>query len=152
MKISIKALGTLLLLVTAFASCKKDADTVVSKTTLLTQQPWKLTAYTTVRLSDGVTTDGFAPMSTCYKDDEYVFKSDLSYEGNAGATKCSPGDPQVFQTGTWRFTNNEASLERTISAGSGIGVFVFMVSSLTTTELKTQTEDGTYRHVLTYSH
>jgi|CXWL01.1.fsa_nt_gi hypothetical protein len=134
-------------------SCSKSKETPpLSKTTLLSQQPWILKAYSVVRLSDGFTQDGYGSMSACYKDDQYVFEADNTYEGNAGAAKCSPADPQVFQSGTWRFTNSETKLERVITSGSGVGTYEFSVISLTATELKINTEDGTYNHIITYSH
>jgi hypothetical protein len=142
----------LLLAIASAIGCSKEKETPLTNNQLLTKQPWVLKAYTTVRISDGVTQDGYGPMSLCYKDDEYIFKANNTYEGNAGATKCNPADSQVFQTGTWQFANNETKLQRVITTGSGIGTIDFTVMNLTDTELKLNTADGTYNHILIYSH
>lgn len=135
-------------------SCKKDEQQqpTPSKTVLLTRGGWVLTAYTQVRLSDGFSQDAYAPMSSCNRDDVYTFKADLTYEGSVGATKCSQAQPQVFQSGTWRFDDNETVLEREITSGSNIGLMRFTVVSISATELKLQLNDGSFNHNVTYSH
>lgn len=137
-----------------FCSCKKNTEpaATLSRTALITSSGWTLTAYTQVRMADGFSQDAYAPMSACYKDDVYTFKPDYTYEGSVGPVKCSPAQPQVFQSGTWRFDNNETILERNITAGSNISVTRFTVVSVTTSELKLQLNDGTYIHNVTYSH
>jgi hypothetical protein len=153
MQTLIKQALPVLAIVLLSIGCGKGKDRPKeSKTTLIGKQPWLLRAYSVVRISDGFTQDAFAPMSACYKDDHYVFMTNNTYQGNAGATKCDPSDPQVFQTGTWRFINDEAKLERIITTGIGIGTIEFGVLSLSATELKIQTEDALQRHILTYSH
>lgn len=142
----------LLLAIATAIGCSKQKETPLTNNQLLAKQPWVLKAYTTVRISDGVTQDGYGPMSLCYKDDEYIFKLNNTYEGNAGAAKCDPADPQVFQTGTWQLINSDTKLQRVITTGFGIGTIEFIVMSLTATELKISTADATYNHILTYSH
>lgn len=135
------------------SSCKKNLQQPTpSKTVLLTQGGWTLTAYTQVRLSDGFTQDAYALMSACNKDDVYTFKTYFTYEGSVGATKCSQTQPQVFQSGTWQFDNNETILERNITSGSNISVVRFTVVSISATELKLQLNDGSFYHNVTYSH
>lgn len=131
-------------------SCKKDEQH--NKTELLTRGSWKLKAYTVTRLSDGLVTDAYAPISACYRDDQYIYKPDMSYEGNAGATKCAASDPQIFSMGTWHFKNNETTLERTITSGTGIGTIEFTVASVTVNELRLSVEDGGNRHDLRFEH
>ncbi len=150
MKSLIKVMMIFFVTLTLFTSCKKGNE--LSKAELISKQPWILKAYTTTRLSDGVVSDAFGPISTCYKDDQYFFKADMTYEGSAGATKCSASDPQVFQTGTWKFTANETIVERMITTGFGIGTLAFKVVSLSATELKVSVEDGTFKHEISYSH
>lgn len=130
--------------------CKKDNEQ--SKTQLISQQPWILTAYTITRLSDGQVTDGFAPITPCYRDDKYIFKPDFTYEGNAGTIKCAPADPQVFSIGSWKFKSNETILERITTTGVGIGTSEFNVVSLSANEMILSIEDGTYQHLVKYSH
>ncbi len=149
-----KHIFKLLLAILLLNGCKKDKQQqpALSKTVLLTQRGWILTAYTQVRLSDGLSQDAYAPMSACYKDDVYTFKADFTYEGSVGATKCSQSQAQVFQAGSWRFDNNESILERNITSGSNIGSVRFTVVSITATELKLQLNDGSFNHNVTYSH
>ena len=135
---------------TGLLACKKEEN--LTKTELLSKQSWILRAYTSTRLSDGVVVDAYAPMSDCYKDDQYVYNANMTYEGNAGATKCSAADPQVFSTGSWQFKNNETVLERTIVSGIGIGTTEFEIVSLSTHELSLRLEDGSNRHELRFSH
>ncbi len=133
------------------SSCKKDKE--ISQTELLTKQPWKLTAFIQKNLTTGAEQDNFAPMSTCYKDDNYVYKPDMSFEANAGAVKCNAADPQVFQSGSWRFTNNETILETTITSGNSAGsVFEYSITSVTGTTLKMHTVQGGSDYIFTFSH
>jgi hypothetical protein len=46
----------------------------------------------------------------CQKDDITVFKANMTYEENEGATKCDNDDPQVFDEGTWSFKDNETKI------------------------------------------
>lgn len=150
MKILLKSAFVFLVTVGLFTSCKKDKE--ISRTALISQQPWILKAYTATTLSDGTVNDGFAPMSICYKDDQYVYKANMTYEGNAGTTKCSAADPQVFSTGTWKFTNNETVLERIITTGVSVGMVDFKIISLTGNELIISLDESGYHHELKFSH
>lgn len=141
----------LLIAAACFTSCKKDNAAKLSGTQLISKQSWKLTALTQT-LSTGEVQDMFAPMSACYRDDEYVYRADLTCESNAGATKCLSTDPQVFSSGTWKFINSEKGLERTITYGLGMGVVVFKVVVLTETQLKLASEDSGITYTLTFSH
>lgn len=135
-------------LILVISSCKKDKET--SKKELLTNQPWKLTSFIQKNLSTGAEQDNYAPMSACYKDDLYVYKADYSFEANAGATKCNSTDPQVFQTGSWSFKNNETVLETAI-AGSG-NVFEYTIISISGSELKMHTIEAGNDYIFTFSH
>lgn len=139
------------LAVVCVASCKKHTPESRSNTQLITSQSWKLTALTQT-LSTGDVQDMFAPMSACYRDDEYVFKANQAYESNAGAAKCSSTDSQVFASGTWKFINNETEVERVTTAGLGIGVVVFKLLVLTETQLKLTSQEGGIQYTLTFSH
>lgn len=144
----------ILLLITAacFSSCKKTDPATLTKLQLISQQSWKLIAGTQQQLPAGTVQDLFAPMSACYRDDEYVYSANLNYEGNAGAAKCAAADPQVFATGTWRFINNETQVERTTTAGIGIGTVIFQVVQLTESRLQLKSTDANFEYLLTFSH
>ena len=47
----------------------------------------------------------------CQKDNYYQFNSDGAYQLNDGPTKCAPTDPQIIETGTWSFLDNETKLQ-----------------------------------------
>ncbi len=141
----------LLSAIVILSSCKKEE--APSQTELLTKQPWKLTSFIQKKLSTGAEQDNFAPMSDCYKDDNFVYKPDMSFEGNAGAIKCNNTDPQVFQSGSWSFKNNETIIETVISSGLSAGsIFEYTVTSITPTTLKMHTVQGGNDYLFTFSH
>ena len=47
----------------------------------------------------------------CKKDDEILFKSDLSYVLSQGASKCDPSDPDISDIATWKFLENETKID-----------------------------------------
>lgn len=86
-------------------SCKKD-DESKSKTDLLTAGSW---------VQVGATEDGEDVWATdydaCEKDDITTFNADGTYKIDEGATKCDPDDPQISQSGIWKFTSGETKIE-----------------------------------------
>jgi hypothetical protein len=140
-----------LIITLSLSSCKKDNE--LSKSELLTKQPWKMTVFIEKNLSTGTEQDKFGPMSACYKDDDFVYKPDMSFEANAGTTKCDPADPEVFQTGSWRFKDNETILETVITSGLSTGsTFEYDVISITATELRLHTVQSGSDYQFTFSH
>ncbi|AYA38164.1 hypothetical protein D3Y59_14620 [Hymenobacter oligotrophus] len=107
------ALGAAALL----SSCKKDKDKdevkPKTKTELLTDKSWMMTAQTItpgLRTSSGeVVTDLYAQMDACDQDDLLQFAKPDGYTLNEGATKCNPNGPQSYP-GTWSFGSNESTL------------------------------------------
>ena len=147
-----KPFSTFIFAVIIFTSCKKDEAAERSSTELISKQSWKLTAGTQQQLPAGSVQDIFAPMSACYRDDQFVYNANLTYEGNAGVTKCSPADPQVFASGTWKFINSETQVERITTSGIGVGTIVFSVMILTESQLKLKATDSGFEYILTFSH
>ena len=147
-----KALMLLLLSAACLVCCKKEEAAKSSNTELISKLPWKLIAGTQQQLPAGSVQDIFAPMSACYRDDQFVYNANLTYEGNAGVTKCSPADPQVFASGTWKFINSETQVERITTSGIGVGTIVFSVLTLTESQLKLKATDGGFEYILTFSH
>ncbi|MFN4146935.1 MAG: lipocalin family protein [Runella sp.] len=79
----------------------------VSKTELLAgtqSREWRLTS----SLIDG--REVFQQAQPCVRDDKWVFRVNKTYEINEGLTKCRTQDPQVYETGTWKFGAAEAEL------------------------------------------
>jgi len=142
----------LLLAAACIISCKKEEAAKCSNTQLISQQTWKLIAGTQQQLPAGTLQDVYAPMAACYRDDEFVYKSDLTYEGKAGAVKCNAADPQIFATGTWKFINNETQVERITDTGIGMGTVVFSVMALSETQLILKATEGGFEYILTFSH
>lgn len=101
----------------SLASCKKDNPT---KTELLTNKDWKLTAATVdpgLNVGGTVITDYYAQMSACEKDNLLRFSAPNLVVVDEGATMCNTGDPQT-QSGTWSFNSTETIL--TIAFGSTV--------------------------------
>lgn len=146
-----KAVFILVIAAICFISCKKEEAAKASNTELISKKSWKLVALTQT-LSTGEVQDMYAPMSTCYRDDEYIYRSNLTFEGNAGVSKCTASDPQVFASGTWKFINNETAVERTTTSGIGIGTSIFSVVTLTETTMKLRATDSGTEYNLTFSH
>ncbi|HET9431464.1 MAG TPA: lipocalin family protein [Chitinophagaceae bacterium] len=106
----LKPTALLLIFALGFTSCSKDDDPAPkSKTTLLTQKDWVMTKLEG-KVNNEPYLDIFPSLDACFKDDRYVFKTGNTFEFNEGPTKCDPADPQIYETGSWAFTNNETKI------------------------------------------
>lgn len=92
--------------------CKKDNNAVAkSKTQLLTEKTWKL-----VKLEQRINTaDPWSDITAanympCELDDIFTFTSAGVFTETEGATKCSPSDPDLVDSGNWSFQSNETIL------------------------------------------
>jgi hypothetical protein len=150
---------SLLSLTFMISACKKD-KVVSSKTSLLTAGSWKMTAFTidpAYPIYDsnfnitGYTTDMFATMDACDKDDTHLFKVDYSVVTDEGATKCDPANPQTT-TGTWSLNSDETVITITEDGVSQTATLLELTSSVlkfkTTDTFGTETETNT----ITFSH
>lgn len=128
--------------------CVKEE--VLSKTDLLTQKSWVFTAIRS-QTNGGNWTDEFSSFTACEKDNTVTFTSSGSYIVDEGATKCRSTDPQVQESGTWRFTTNETK----ISIGSTSSE-VWSVLQLDANVLKIQVQSTsgttTYTTEATFGH
>lgn len=118
---------TAVVFLTQIIACKKD-NPQPSKTALLSKS-WKTIAAT----SNGQ--DVFTAMSSCSKDDLFILTSDGKYSYDEGPTKCNSSDPQVYETGTWVFQDNQTKLT-TATTGGGGGSITYSIVELTSSELK----------------
>ena len=129
------------------AGCSKsvDSNTTVNftKTQLLTKADWIQTGSDTKLTTETVWTDNFARNSACSKDDRIVFRANGTFEINEGPTKCSPSDPQIQETGTWSFAQNETVFFITISGQQSDN---FTIVTLTT-DLLVFTRTDTYNGI-----
>jgi hypothetical protein len=97
------------------SACKKTADSPAptsSRTDLLVAKNWRLSTV-------NITLNGFPIPSNlvvqeCLLDDFYKFNPDKTLLQDAGATKCSPTDPQTL-TGTWTLSNDQNKLTIAVS-------------------------------------
>lgn len=87
------------------SACKKDEPT---RTELLTGKNWRISAATVnpaLDLGTGTpTSDFFALIPTCAKDNILNFSANGTVISDEGATKCDSNDPQT-SSGTWVFKN-----------------------------------------------
>ena len=153
-KIFLQLLIPLFAVVVIFISCKKDKkdNATKTKTELLTTGTWKFTAAVITPAydyyGDGVmTTNIFAIMKACEKDDFEIYKTNGIWEYHEGPTTCYPSNPQEFSD-SWYFADNETKLF--------VGSDELIILALTETALKvrytfeaagiTYTEEDTYGH------
>jgi hypothetical protein len=136
-------------------SCKKSSEgETKSKTTLLTQQAWKVKSIgidlNKDGISDGDATDYF---SACQLDNSWLFKADGTGVGEEGLSKCEPDDPQSANF-IWAFKNNETILSGTYNlAGKDL-----TIASITGTNMVVSYDDdflamgSTQRAIITLQH
>ena len=91
-------------------SCKKSDPK--SRTELITQSGWKIVKSES-KTGTGPWVDNTSGYAPCDKDNVLGFSTNGNFEFNEGATKCSPLDPQIIQSGTWVFTNGETKISVT---------------------------------------
>ena len=98
-------LPLLLLTLIAVAGCGKDP--VLTKADLLAKA-WKYKSFSAS--AGALTVDVLSQMRPCELDDIYRFKSDKTFAVEEGLTKCAPTDPQIKESGPWRFNAAETKL------------------------------------------
>jgi hypothetical protein len=135
-------LGAMLL---SFVACKKEDpqpddnnnnNSGNNKSSILTSGTWKLAASHTVLEYEGRTesSDLFAAMPQCMRDNIYTFNKDNTATLDEGASKCSPTDPQQRSAGTWALSQNDTKLKMTEN-GAVVNADVLTLNS-TTLEVK----------------
>ena len=143
----------------SITGCGKSGSTTssgTSKTDLLTKQDWVVTVMQHKAVNGSVWTDDYGSFKSCQKDDRVVFRTNNTYEGNEGPTKCNPNDPQIKATGTWTFAENETIL--VVKDAIGTQIFYATIQTLSTSSLSLsftivdQTSGVTYQFLETYSH
>lgn len=120
--------------------CSKSSDPAPaaqpSRTDLLTAHNWRLSAGTYVVTENGATTttDLYARLDACAKDNFSKYNVDHSSFQDGGVIKCSPTEPQVLTTSTWALLTNDTELSVTAN-GSGATTYIYKITALTTTTL-----------------
>ncbi len=105
----------ILILVLFCCSCgKEDA---LTKTDLLTQAPWILTASIfepPLQTEEGSIVNWYAAMPDCIRDDIFHYYPSGVYTNAEGASRCNPGDAEIWEVGVWTFNEEETKLYKGI--------------------------------------
>jgi hypothetical protein len=135
-------------------SCSKGngaQTTPKSKTTLLSQSSWKLIKAAEKNASATLWNDVATVITSCRRDDIYIFRTDGTWELNKGPTKCDPSDPQIFLSGTWLFANSKTQIKRYEGAWTSLLV-TYNVERLDETTFIITTTSGSIYTRNTYEH
>lgn len=156
----IKILLVCLLATTLFNGCKKDEEptttpTPSSKKATLIDKNWKLTAYTSnpgYDMGSGPMTNLIGYIPPCELNDITVYTTSNTYTIDEGATKCSAGNPQTKESGTWAFNSGETTLTRTPSVGVAKEYPIVTLNETTLSLTESLTTGGTtYVFTKTYT-
>jgi len=108
------------LLLLLIAACSEDVKpipyTYPQHFTGTESRTWKLSGIVIKQAGKGDVNireaDLPSALGSCVADDRYVFYANTlhTYEVQEGATTCNAGDPQVYLTDTWAFSNGNATL------------------------------------------
>lgn len=115
-----------LLFLFSISACSKDETPSNPTNKDLISRNWKVTALTGT-FAPLPAIDLYAQMDACEKDDILKISSNGTYTLDEGATKCVSTDPQIIESGSWSFSNNETKLI--------LGTETFDIVSLTTTTM-----------------
>lgn len=98
-------LPLLLMALIAVAGCSKESN--LTKADLLSKA-WKYKTFTAA--AGALTVDVLSTLKPCELDDIYRFNSNKTFTVEEGATKCAQTDPQIKESGPWRFNAAETKL------------------------------------------
>jgi len=107
---TINPLLTSVFIALLFWGCGKDdgannTTSPLTRTELLTGHGWRLNKF----YENGIDVTS-AYFSACEIDNIYTYNTDYTYLIDEGPSKCLPNDPQIVETGTWAFANNQNML------------------------------------------
>ena len=132
--------------------CSKKEDATPSKTELLTNKNWVVTAFTVspgVSVGGTTITDVYAQTPACSRDDISRFETPNVFKDDEGASKCNATDPQTI-TGTWVFNSDQTVLTVTENGSAQS----FNISSLTSNQMvltvSQVANNVTYTYTITY--
>ena len=146
-----KTLLSIFCVILFLSSCKKDNKSK-TRTELLTNGSWHVTAYTVDPAidfdGDGTEeTNVYAVMDECITDDRTTFFANGTGELDEGATKCSTNDPQTVPL-TWTFDQAEEKLQ--------VQGIEYLIESITENQLVLKEIEAisalTVTHLVTFSH
>ncbi len=156
-----KILLICLLATVTFAGCKKDEETTstptpTSKKALLIDKNWKVTAYTVNPAYNysgtGAVTNLIGYIAPCELNNITLYVTANTYTIDEGATKCSAGDPQTKESGSWAFNSDETSITITPTGGIAKAYPISALSETTLSLTESLTSGGTtYVFTKTYT-
>ena len=131
LRFQLVVLGSVVLL---GAGCGKATDPPPSKSALLTAHRWQLSAFASASTmgSTTTTTDAYATLAACQKNNFLQFAADGTYVNDEGPTLCVPGTPQTTP-GTWTFASDETEL---VTQSRGTTPTTHRLTRLTGSELQ----------------
>ena len=124
----------------ALGSCKKDTETMFSKTDLLAVKSWRIVAQSstysnsTINSGKAITTNQYAAKSSCERDNFFKFSSTGTLVLDEGETKCDSSAPQK-QHGSWSFSGDQTRMTLQ-DPSQGIPMGTFEVVSLSHSKLE----------------
>lgn len=92
----------------SFFACEKE-EHIPSHSELLTGGSSKTWVVKRVFMGGEEITEAIFP---CALDDNYIFRSDATFEVNEGETKCYTSEPQISESGTWLFIQSNSKIVR----------------------------------------
>jgi hypothetical protein len=135
------ALGLLI----ALGSCKKDEQkpngpTLSAKEQLLVAHKWRISAITLVATTPfgSTTSDGYARLQTCQKDNFLEYKTDKTAVEDEGATKCSNNAPQN-NSFNWSLNTAETQLTHSGTINGQASSVAADLLQLTSTSMQIRT-------------
>ena len=149
-----KSISFLIILMFVFFSCGKEE--ALTKTDLLTQSSWIITASTfdpPLQTDEGSIVNWYALMQDCIRDDIFYYYPSGVYVNSEGASSCNPFDADIWEAGVWTFNDDETRLYK------GIIDFLneYEIVKLDGNELQLRnvfidTLDNLYYHTETFRH
>jgi len=137
-------------------SCKKKEERITLRTEIITEGQWKITASVTELRVNGqtTTTDLYALMPDCVKDNLYKFNMDGSVTTDEGDTKCDPNAPQTFVNpgGKWEFTDADTKIRITDTSMAVLSTIVSLDNTGMVLKYETNVNDVPATTITEYAH
>jgi hypothetical protein len=130
----------------SLSACKKDSANTPSKVDLLTAQKWRVSAYTstvtigfatttTANPASVTTTDKYASLASCEKDNFTKYNANKTMVQDEGPTKCYAYSAQK-QDYTWEFNSDQTRIFTKDATAAGANPFPSIIMELSATTLR----------------
>jgi hypothetical protein len=133
----------------SIAACEKDkSEPSLSRTDLITSGNWIRTKQTEEH-NGFIDPSNYESRPNCFRDNEFIFRKDSSHAMTEGKTKCDQNLPDVVDTGTWMFKNEEKYLRVYWRTG---GALEYEITKLTKDSMILKVASADYIYTDYYSH